>query len=104
MLCSVLPMERGNGTISLAKLAKVSTMTQVNMFEAKTNLSKLAKMLEDGIEDCIIVARNGKPLLRITLEKEVDTSRRFGIGKGLFTFPEDIDDIDISEDFEGRVL
>ncbi|MBQ1478250.1 MAG: hypothetical protein IIZ33_08900 [Erysipelotrichaceae bacterium] len=79
-------------------------MTQVNMYEAKTNLSKLAKLLEDGEEDYIIIARNGKPLLRITLEKPVDVSKRFGVGKGLFVIPENFDDIDISEDFEGEIF
>ena len=79
-------------------------MTQYNMFEAKTNLSKIAKMLEDGEEDYVIVARNGKPLLRITLEKHPDVSKRFGIGKGLFTIPEDFDEIDLSADFEGEIF
>ena len=79
-------------------------MTQYNMFEAKTNLSKIAKQLEEGLEDYVIVARNGKPLLRITLENSVDVSKRFGIGKGLFEIPENFDDMDISEDFEGDIF
>ena len=79
-------------------------MTQFNMFEAKTNLSKIAKLLEDGSEDYIIIARHGKPLLRITLENNKDVSKRFGIGKGLFQIPEDFDDWDISSDFEGEIF
>lgn len=79
-------------------------MIQVNMFEAKTNLSKLAKLLEDGKEDTIIVARNGKPLLRIALEKPKPVSKRFGFAKGLFEVPDDFDEFDISEDFEGEIF
>ena len=75
-------------------------MTQYNMSEAKTNLSKIAQLLEEGKEDYVIIARAGKPSLRITLENNKDVSMRFGIGKGLFEVPDDFDDIDISEDFE----
>ena len=79
-------------------------MTQFNMFEAKTNLSKIGKMLEDGTEDCVIIARNGKPFLKITLVKPDNTSKRIGIAKGLFTIPCDFDEIDISQDFEGEIF
>ena len=79
-------------------------MTQYNMFEAKTNLSKIARMLEEGEEDYVIVARNGKPLLRITLERPFDVSKRFGFAKGKFEIPDDFDDIDISDDFEGEIF
>ena len=79
-------------------------MTQFNMFEAKTNLSKIAKMLEEGKEDYVIIARNGKPLLRIVLEKESDVSKRIGLAKGSFTIPDDFDEIDISSDFEGEIF
>lgn len=41
-------------------------MLQVNMFEAKTNLSKLIMGLENCTNDEIILARNGKPVARIT--------------------------------------
>ncbi|MBQ1508126.1 MAG: hypothetical protein IIZ47_01770 [Erysipelotrichaceae bacterium] len=79
-------------------------MTQINMFEAKTNLSKYARMLEEGKEDYIIVARNGKPLLRIVLEKPKEAGNRFGIAKGLIDVPEDFDDIDITGEFEGEIF
>ena len=79
-------------------------MIQYNMFEAKTNLSKIASILEKGEEDFVIVARNGKPLLRITLEKKAEVSKRFGIGKGLFEVPDDFDEIDLSGDFEGEIF
>lgn len=42
-------------------------MTQVNMFEAKTDLSKLIKMLETKQEDVIYLARNGTAVAQMTL-------------------------------------
>ncbi len=61
-------------------------------------------MLEDGVEEYVIIARNGKPLMKITLVKPENTSNRIGIANGLFTIPENFDDIDISEDFEGDIF
>ena len=93
-----------NDILYLANLTKETDMKQFNMFDAKTNLSKIAKMLEEGTEDYVIIARNGKPLLRITLEKQKQASERFGIAKGMFSVPENFDEIDISEDFEGDLF
>ena len=93
-----------NDILYLANLTKEIDMKQFNMFDAKTNLSRIAKMLEEGTEDYVIIARNGKPLLRITLEKQKQASERFGIAKGMFSVPENFDEIDISEDFEGDLF
>ncbi len=40
-------------------------MTQVNMLDAKTRLSKLVEAVESGAETEIIIARNGKPAARL---------------------------------------
>jgi len=77
---------------------------QVNVFEAKSNLSKLLKLLEEGKEDYIIIAKHGKPCAKITFESGVDVSKRLGAAEGMFKFPEDFDDIDISNDFEGEIF
>lgn len=45
-------------------------MTQYNMHEAKTNLSKIIKILEDKKEEYVIISRNGKPVLKMTLYEE----------------------------------
>ena len=79
-------------------------MTEYNMFEAKTNLSKITGILEDHLEDYVIICRNGKPLLRITLEENNDVSKRIGAGKGMIRISEDFDDMDISMDFEGEIF
>lgn len=42
-------------------------MMQVNILEAKTNFSKLIRLLETKKEDSITIARNGKPVAKITL-------------------------------------
>lgn len=39
-------------------------MRQINIFEAKTHLSKLVEAVEEG--ETIIIARNGKPVAVLT--------------------------------------
>lgn len=78
-------------------------MTQFNMYETKTNFSKIAKLLEDKKEDVVIISRNGKPILEIKLYEEKNREKLFGCAKGMFKIPDDFDDIDISNDFEGEI-
>ena len=66
-------------------------MMQVNILEAKTNLSKLIRLLESRREDYITVARNGRPVVRITLINETPVSKRIGVGKGRFSIRGDFD-------------
>lgn len=58
-------------------------MTTVNMLEAKTQLSKLVEAVESGAEAEIIIARNGKPAVRIVpiAEKKL-TPRPLGMFSG----------------------
>ena len=64
---------------------------QVNILEAKTDFSKLVRLLESKREDTIVVARAGKPVVQITLYKEKPVSKRIGIAKGKFKAPTDFD-------------
>lgn len=64
---------------------------QVNVLEAKTDLSKLIRMLESKREDEITVARNGKPVVKITLVDNIPVSKRIGIAEGKFKSPVDFD-------------
>ncbi len=66
-------------------------MIQVNILEAKTDFSKLVRLLETKKEDYVTVARNGKPVVKITLINEIPVSRRIGIAKGKFTVKGDFD-------------
>ena len=79
-------------------------MAEYNMYEAKTNLSKICRLLEEKKEDMIIISSNGKPVLKVTLFEQSPRSSLFGAGKGLFTIPEDFDDIDIANDFEETIF
>ena len=79
-------------------------MIQYNMYEAKTNFSKIAKILEEKKEDYVIISRNGKPILKIVLVEDNPRKNLIGCAKDMFEIPNDFDDIDISEDFEGEIF
>ena len=66
-------------------------MMQVNILEAKTDFSRLIRLLETRKEDFITVARNGKPVVKITLINETPVSKRIGIAKGKFRVKGDFD-------------
>ena len=69
-------------------------MCQMNVLEAKTNFSKIIGMLERKEEKEVIVARAGKPVVKITYIEPVDVSKRIGIAKGKFVVPDDFDEPD----------
>lgn len=76
-------------------------MTQVNMLEAKTDLSKLVKMLETRQEEVIYLARNGKAVAQMTLIPKKPAAARIGVAEGKFTVPDNFDawDREIEEMF-----
>lgn len=80
-------------------------MTQVNMFEAKTDLSKLIKMLETKQEDVIYLARNGTAVAQITLIPKNQGINRIGVAEGKFKVPEMFDkwDKEVEEMFGGEI-
>ena len=67
-------------------------MTQYNVLEAKSNLSRLIDAVESGRESEIVIARNGKPAVRIVALAHKPVGRRLGVAKGLFTVPDTIDE------------
>ena len=69
-------------------------MTTVNMFEAKSNLSRLVAAVESGSETEIIIARNGRPVARLVPITPLSTGQRIGIANGMFVMPESIDAAD----------
>jgi prevent-host-death family protein len=71
-------------------LAKEIAVRTVNMLDAKTNLSRLVEAVESGDETEILIARNGKPVARLTAVKR-DVSKRIGVAEGEFEVPDDID-------------
>ena len=66
-------------------------MIQVNVLEAKTDFSKLIRLIESHREDEIRVARNGKPVVKITAIDKKPVSKRIGVARGKFEVPDDFD-------------
>lgn len=66
-------------------------MQTVNMFQAKSSLSKLVESIESGREDEIVIARHGRPAARLTRLGGKPTQHRLGVAKGQFEVPDDID-------------
>ena len=63
----------------------------VNMLEAKTHLSRLVEAIETGAEAEVVIARNGRPVARLTSLQTPERPRRLGIARGQFVAPESID-------------
>ncbi len=54
----------------------------LNIYEAKTNLSKIVQSLETGAEKEVIICNRGKPVVRCTPISVFDENKRpFGIQK-----------------------
>ncbi len=71
-------------------------MKTVNMLEAKTHLLRLVDAVECGTEKEIIIARNGRPAVRLVAMQNQPISKvRFGLQAGKYppveleTFDED---------------
>ena len=62
-------------------------MIQVNIHEAKTQLSRLLARVAEGEE--VVIARSGSPIARLSPYKESVPRRRMGKDTGLFEVPED---------------
>ena len=84
-------MVRKTSLVFLTRLMKGAKTVQVNILEAKTELSKLIRLLESKREDSITVARNGKPVVKITLVSDADVSNRIGVARGRFNTTGDFD-------------
>jgi prevent-host-death family protein len=72
---------------------------QVNVHEAKTQLSRLLQEVEDGEE--IVIARNGHPVAKLVPHVEERKPREPGWAKGRMWMAPDFDEYDeqIARDF-----
>ena len=52
----------------------------------------------------IIISRNGKPVLKVTLYDNESRKGLFGCARGMFEIPDDFDDIDISTGFTKEIF
>jgi prevent-host-death family protein len=66
-------------------------MPIVNLFEAKSSLSRLVEAVESGAETEIIIARHGRPAAKLVAIRPAATSKRIGVAKGKFVVPDTID-------------
>lgn len=78
-------------------------MRTVNMHEAKTHLSRLVDQAAKG--EPFIIAKAGKPLVKVVPIDTPDAPRRFGFLAGQFSVPDDFDRMfedEIRKMFEGE--
>ena len=77
-------------------------MLTVNIHEAKTHLSRLIEQALKG--ESFIIAKAGKPLVKVTALEPAKPARRLGFLEGQFTIPDDFDQLgqdEIIKLFEG---
>lgn len=77
-------------------------MIQVNIHEAKMQLSRLLARVEAGEE--VVIARAGRPVARLSAVTVAPGERRLGLDAGLFRVPDDFDaplPDDVLDTFEG---
>lgn len=67
-------------------------MAMVNVFQAKSTLSKLLERIESGKEQEIVISRHNRPVARLTRLREAGVGKRLGVAKGRFRVPENIDE------------
>lgn len=80
-----------NGWSSLANVTYAEPMTvQVNLYEAKTHLSQLVDKATAG-ED-VIIARNGRPLVRLVPVQRAPQRRTPGMLRGKIWMAPDFDE------------
>ncbi len=77
-------------------------MRTVNIHEAKTHLSRLLEEAVNG--EPFIIAKAGRPLVKVSRIDEEPKKRRLGFAVGRFTVPDDFDQMEaeaIHQLFEG---
>ena len=74
-------------------------MVKVNMHEAKSNLSRLANMVQSG--EKVIIAKSGRPYVELIPYSKPKKQRTFGLLKDKIKLPDDFGELDdeISELF-----
>ena len=67
-------------------------MVKVNMHEAKSNLSRLANMVQSG--EKVIIAKSGKPYVELIPYSKPKKQRTFGLLKDKIKLPDDFGELD----------
>lgn len=79
-------------------------MEKVNIYDAKTNLSKIVQEVARTGEP-VLIAKNGHTLVKVIAYREDKPKRKLGFLKGKGTIPANFDDIssaELVELFEGK--
>lgn len=79
-------------------------MRTINIHQAKTHLSRLVDEAEQG--DSFIIAKAGKPKVQVIRldAPAAPAKRRLGFMKGMYTLPDNFDEIDRELDKEVEKL
>lgn len=79
-------------------------MQQINIHEAKTNLSRLIEQAVNG--ESFVIAKSGKPMVTVSAYTPLlDPAKRLGFLKGRLEVPDNFDSIgseEIQAMFEGN--
>ena len=73
----------------------MAILKTVNIHEAKTHLSRLVEAAAKG--ESFIIAKAGKPLVKVTAVEAPAAPRRFDFMQGQFMVPDDFDTMDQEE-------
>ncbi|MEN4913343.1 type II toxin-antitoxin system Phd/YefM family antitoxin [Erwinia amylovora] len=79
-------------------------MEKVNIYDAKTNLSRIVQEVARTGET-VLIARNGHALVKVIAYKEEKPKRKLGFLKGKGSVPVDFDNLnsnEIQDMFEGK--
>lgn len=79
-------------------------MLTVNIYDAKTQLSRLVDMASRG--EAFIIAKAGRPMVKVIPLDKAETCNRLGFMAGEFLVPDDFDQMggdEIAGLFEGSV-
>ena len=83
-----------------------SQSTTVNIFEAKSQLSRLVEAVESGAAEEIVIARNGRPAARLVALRSPRIEKRLGLLVGKIRAPSlaefNADDAEIEALLGGR--
>jgi prevent-host-death family protein len=85
------------------ELSTDAPVTTINIYEAKTQLSRLVEQAASGQD--VIIARGGKPVARLTRLQPPPRKIRFGVLKGKVRVAPDFDaplPAEVIAQFEGR--
>ena len=65
---------------------------KISLYKAKSDFSKIVQSLIDGKEETIIVSKNGKPVVQITLIAKKNSKRLGAAKKEMEGFDLDLDE------------